>query len=296
MIAQRDRVRSEDFEQYVPYQVTRSSESLGWRGFRVEVVRGHAEGEISLPPLDQHLLNVILAVPTRHYHAWDGVAREEVGQEGAMSLVPAGRESRWRWQYAGHGTPCDFHMHMQVGFVRRVAAESLCELPDRLELRGELCFYQPQMQALAAALVDEVEAGGPSGPLYAESLGTAMVALLLRRQGSRNRERPVPGEQVRTVCAYIDAHLGENLHLDALGSLVGLGPERLRIAFQQTLRESPYRYVLRRRVETARSLLCSTRLPITEIALRLGFADHAHFTSTFRRATGVAPSRYRAAS
>ena len=61
-------IRSQDFAQYVPYRLTKSSDHLDWRGFRVEVVRDHSSGEITLPPLDHHLLNPIVAVPTRHEH------------------------------------------------------------------------------------------------------------------------------------------------------------------------------------------------------------------------------------
>ena len=292
-----NQVRSEDFARYVPYDVTRSSAPLGWRGFRVEVVRGHAAGEIHLPPLDQHLVNVILAVPNRHFHRWDGREREEIGLEGAVSLVPAGRASEWRWDYQGAGTPCDFHMHLETSFVRRVAAAELSELPPLLEFQGELCFYSPQLLVLASMLAEEVEAGGPNGSLYAESLATAVVALLLKRQVPARRSDPSRSRRERgrlkAVCEYIEANLAADLHLETLGQIAGLGPERLRVAFRAALGESPHRYVVRRRMELARALLAATRLPVTEIALRLGFADHSHFTSTFRRETGWTPSRYR---
>lgn len=43
----------------------------------------------------------------------------------------------------------------------------------------------------------------------------------------------------------------------------------------------------------AKNLLRQTSASITDIALRLGYSDHAHFTRAFRRWTGVAPSTYR---
>ena len=293
-------VRSEHFSRYVPYQVTTSSEALGWRGFRAEVVRGHAANEILLPPLDHHLLNLIVTAPTRHAHRWDGSAGEETGHEGAASLVPQGRESYWRWTYLSTATPCDFHIHLDPAFVRRVAARDLCELPPQVELHGELCFYNEPMRMLAMALLEEMENDAPHGTLYAESLATALVTVLLtmqepwRRGEIAKRSARVGLRELRTVCEYIEAHLDGELHLEVLGALAGFGPERLRHVFRATLGESPHRYVTRRRVERARELLRSTRLPMTEIALRLGFADHSHFTQTFRRQTGLTPSRFRA--
>ena len=291
--------RSEDFARYVPYQLAMRSDHLHWDGFRMEVVRGHAAGEIALPPLDHHLLNVILAVPNRHVHRWDGIRAEQTGNEGAASLVPAGRESYWRWRYLGSGVPCDVHLHLQPAFVRRVGVQSLSDLPARGEFRGELCFSNPAVRTLIVALLDEMEAGGPHGSLYGESIATALVTALLTMQEpwrQRVARRTGMRAEMRLACEYIEAHLESRLHLAALAELVGLGPERFRHSFRDALGESPYRYVLRRRLERARDMLRSTSLPITGIAHRLGFADHSHLTSTFRRETGITPSRYRAES
>lgn len=43
----------------------------------------------------------------------------------------------------------------------------------------------------------------------------------------------------------------------------------------------------------AQHLLSRTMEPVTDIALKLGYADTAHFTRAFKRWTGVAPSAYR---
>jgi len=50
-----------------------------------------------------------------------------------------------------------------------------------------------------------------------------------------------------------------------------------------------------RRLERASALLADTTMPITDVALACGFADHSHFSSCFRAAYGTSPSRFRAA-
>jgi AraC-like DNA-binding protein len=45
--------------------------------------------------------------------------------------------------------------------------------------------------------------------------------------------------------------------------------------------------------ENAQDLLSRTAEPVTDIALKLGYADMAHFTRAFKRWTGMAPSAYR---
>ena len=47
------------------------------------------------------------------------------------------------------------------------------------------------------------------------------------------------------------------------------------------------------RVARAKALIVQQRLPLAEIALRLGFADQAHLTRVFRQQTGLPPARWR---
>ncbi len=292
-------IRAADLPRYVPYQVGGTSDGLGWRGVRAEIVQGHAPGEIRLPPLDHHLLNLIVAVPNQHEHRWDGRARWETGYPGAASLVPAGEPSYWQWQYLDGGRACDFHLHFEPAFVRRVAVAALEELPRDAELHGELCFARPEVHALGLALLRAVEDRGVHGPLYAESLAVALVSVLLTmqqpwRQGARLPGRgAIPAAAIRQVCEFVEERLAEALHLEEMAAVVGLGPDRFARLFRATLGESPHQYVLGRRVERARQLLRTTQLPLAEIALALGFSDQAHFATTFRRRIGQTPSTFR---
>jgi AraC family transcriptional regulator len=46
-------------------------------------------------------------------------------------------------------------------------------------------------------------------------------------------------------------------------------------------------------MERAKILLAVTRLPVAEVAHRVGFANQSHFTAQFRKATGFSPKIYR---
>jgi AraC family transcriptional regulator len=46
----------------------------------------------------------------------------------------------------------------------------------------------------------------------------------------------------------------------------------------------------------ARVLLEATSLPLTDIALELGFVSHSHFTSVFKQHHGTTPKAYRLSS
>ena len=92
------------------------------------------------------------------------------------------------------------------------------------------------------------------------------------------------------VCDFIESHIGEKISLDSLSTMAGLSPHHFARAFQQSLGMPPHRYLLRRRLEHVEQLLRNTQLPLSHIALAVGFSDQSHLNRHFRRLTGMSPS------
>ncbi len=92
------------------------------------------------------------------------------------------------------------------------------------------------------------------------------------------------------VCDFIESHISEKISLDALSTMAGLSPHHFARAFQQSLGMPPHRYLLRRRLEHVEQMLRDTRLPLSHIALAVGFSDQSHLNRHFRRLTGMSPS------
>lgn len=63
--------------------------------------------------------------------------------------------------------------------------------------------------------------------------------------------------------------------------------------FKQSTGMTPYQYLTQCRLERAQHLLANTDLTIAEIAERVGFATHSHFTKVFRQHFSVTPKVYR---
>jgi transcriptional regulator GlxA family with amidase domain len=57
----------------------------------------------------------------------------------------------------------------------------------------------------------------------------------------------------------------------------------------------PHHYLLQQRIQKAAELLKSGELPVTDIALAVGFADQSHFSRSFHALVGVAASQFRRA-
>lgn len=109
-------------------------------------------------------------------------------------------------------------------------------------------------------------------------------------------EPPVPerNDMLATISAVTELALHEGYpRIDWVAAK--LGTTRRSLQRQLSVHGTTFNGLVERILyRHARALLGEGALSVTEIALRLGYADPAHFTRAFRRWSGVAPSAYRA--
>jgi AraC-like DNA-binding protein len=91
---------------------------------------------------------------------------------------------------------------------------------------------------------------------------------------------------------YIDAQRDGQVSLADLEAATGHGRWQLSRDFRALFGTSPYRYLLMRRLDRARSMLVAGH-GIAESALAGGFADQSHFSRMFKRAFGLTPDAWR---
>jgi AraC family transcriptional regulator len=101
------------------------------------------------------------------------------------------------------------------------------------------------------------------------------------------------GWQTRKVREHIDNNIAGPILVSDLCSLVDLSPAHFSRIFKRTFGKSPHAFVIRRRLELAAQYMLQSRVPLSDIALRCGFADQAHFSNQFRQASGLNPSAWR---
>jgi AraC-like DNA-binding protein len=93
-----------------------------------------------------------------------------------------------------------------------------------------------------------------------------------------------------------DARYAEPLEVDDLASAAGLSKAHFSREFRRTFGESPYVYLLTRRLERAAALLRTTDHSVAEICLEVGLQGVGSFTTSFKRMYGMTPTAYRAAA
>jgi transcriptional regulator GlxA family with amidase domain len=97
---------------------------------------------------------------------------------------------------------------------------------------------------------------------------------------------------LRRVQDHIATNLGQKITNEALAQVAKLSPSHFARAFKDSQGMAPHRYILECRVKRTQELL-TTDLPLSEIAVEVGFSDQSHLTRWFRELIGVTPGSYR---
>ena len=67
-------------------------------------------------------------------------------------------------------------------------------------------------------------------------------------------------------------------------------------SFKAVTGVTPHQWLLRARLRSAAERLATTKTPVTEVALRVGFEDLSNFTRSFRAEFGASPREFRQAA
>lgn len=98
---------------------------------------------------------------------------------------------------------------------------------------------------------------------------------------------------LRRVRDRIDRDYAQPLDVEALARGVHLSAGHLSREFKAAFGESPYSYLMTRRIERAMALLRRGDLSVTEVCFAVGCSSLGTFSTRFSELVGVPPSTYR---
>lgn len=142
------------------------------------------------------------------------------------------------------------------------------------------------MRKLAALVTDPLVED-----LYAESacIMAAIEALALAPPETTGKLSP---RQMKAVTDYIEEHFAAEISLADLAEAAGLSRYHFGRAFKLTTGQSPYAFVLSRRVERAGELLAAGDRSIEAVAALAGFGNTARLRRHFQHAKGMTPRSF----
>lgn len=198
---------------------------------------------------------------TVHFHPVHEAHASETGPEGAhcLSITFEGR-------------------------LEQVLTRSRCAVPYRALGGGVLRAVH--------ACARELPRGDDASDLALEAASLSLVSNLLRLPNSTGGRAP---EWLAALVQTLETAGPPAPRLSELAASAGVGEVQLVREFRRHLGCTPGAYLRRRRLESVRLGLETTRRPIAELAFEAGYSDQAHMTRAFRAAFSQTPAAYRRA-
>lgn len=209
---------------------------------------------------------------------------------GDLDIIPANTAIAWETKQSG----TMLVMRVPDELLRSVATEldmdaNNIEIADRFQLRD------PFIEHIGWAIKADIDSGGAGGRLFRESLGTALAARLLQRHNRRSLPMRDPqgglsAWKLKLVISHIEDNLERELPLAEIAKVAGVSVSHLKTLFRRSTGAPVHQYILRRRVERAKSLLQEGKLSIAQIAFATGFSHQSHLARHMRKILGVTPA------
>lgn len=148
--------------------------------------------------------------------------------------------------------------------------------------------------------IEHCDKEGVIKKLFMESMAYSMLTKQIEQFSDDQNEQENQSmlkkselEGIYKALTYIKNHLHEPLTINDLSRETGLNPNKLQNGFRLVEKNTVNEYINNKRLETARTLLLSTDLSISEIVYKIGLLNRSYFSRIFKEEFGFTPSDFR---
>lgn len=263
-----------------------------WEGFVFEDVEVPVR-HLSKISYDKSMLFLFTHGTAHFWMSCNGARYERRVKAGQLFIMRAGQETRG----AHRSNACRMiQVELDTGKIQSLS-EAYGRAVNHL-LVPQLITRDSQIACIIRTMKAEVEAGCPSGDILAESISIALLCCVVSRYSyARKLEyehiRKFDSKTQSRIEEYIHYNLSTGISVRDLSELVNVRPMLFSQMFLATFGMTPYRYLLKMRLERAKVDLILSERKVTDIAKDWGFANQSHFSSAFRHVTGLTPTQFR---
>lgn len=162
--------------------------------------------------------------------------------------------------------------------------------------------YELRIDAVSSSLIDQIISPRSIG--FGATLHRMEQALHLLRKALEQvncpfAPCPVPAcrflayeaerEKIFKARSILDAHYDEKLTIKSLARKVAMNECYLKKGFKTLTGSTIHEYIAARRIASARHMLQTEGRSVTDVAARLGYSSISHFSTAFKKATGIKP-------
>lgn len=273
--------------------ITRTSLGLGWRRAFMSVQR---EG-----PYKMHfggssdvLINVVNSKSVKARISVDGQDYPIEGGPGTITIVPP----RKAFELDLENTVDTTHLYIRRRLLEQVVNSMFSEGKRDVEIQFCAAAYDPVLEHLCSAVRQGLHEASRASAQYVDLMLYGVAAYLVRNysaadQGAADAATSLNERQILRTREIIESRLSEKITLADIAREFHLSADHFGRLFKRAAGVTLYQFIIRCRVDRARTMLAETAVPIVDIATECGFADQVHLTRAFGRIVGTTPAAYR---
>ncbi|WII35795.1 AraC family transcriptional regulator [Paenibacillus thiaminolyticus] len=186
-----------------------------------------------------------------------------------------------------------------VGFRGQEADRILAQIgvgPHVPVLQG---YRHHRLNALLRNVTKALHRGGHAGDMEAEGYFRLILSEYARAAGASLRSgkedtRTDIERQVEQAARWLTLQHDKSISIDELAQKLGYHRTYLSKMFRKQMGESPMQFLLRIRMERARTLLLTTKLTMEQIAASVGYEDALYFSKLYKKWYKRSPTAHRA--
>ena len=231
---------------------------------------------VMLEPVDAHIWQ-------HGHHVWGGTIAAE-----RFRICPPSTASQW-----SRLSSCDIvNLFVPAALIDKLSI--LCGTPLSLSA-SEFTLDRHVMELVRHMLNAEIMTG-PLRPQYCDGLMMTLLSYLLEhycRPAVITQSSTLGGPRLRRVLEHMSKHLTAGISNRELATLCCMSEAHFSREFHLALGMPPHRYLMKLRLERARTMLLAGNHTVADIADACGFHDISHFSRIFSRHFGTSPARFR---
>ena len=191
-----------------------------------------------------------------------------------LVILPRGSSYEWYCTNSGHYAIIEFQSELVCDDIFSVSvnnSEKILNIFRKLEYKRTLSI-----------------------PMYEiESIRDTYSILLMLTQLIQKKYSPVEKRaKIAPALEYISNNYNKNIKNDILANLCNISTVYFRKLFTEIMGVSPISYVHELRIKKAKEMMKSDYGSFTNIAESLGYISIYDFSRTFKKHTGISPSKY----
>lgn len=220
--------------------------------------------------------------------------------DGKCSITVNGREYTARagqWFFIPAGTPHCYHNLKECSFEKywmhfdlypSADLFSMLDLPFFVNVPENSAVYDLFRQAAKAMQSDSL-----TDRIYLKTCLLMLIAEYIRLVYPDGVAVEDTDSRIGQILRFVNSNLDKPLSVNDLAAQFHLNPTHFIRYFREKTGQTPASYIRIRRLETAKRLLESTDMYVSQIIETIGFSDESQFSKQFKKYYSLSPRNYR---